>query len=390
MKLFLQIAICLFCQSLMAQTYQSIDSVLASVSRNNIELKALQNEHEAEVLEGKADNVLGAPSVEYSPFFRRGYSGLAESELIVSEEIDFPTKYVARNRQLSLRKNVLEQQFASARRDILLKAKLLCIDIICINQSLEMQQRRLKDSEATLNLFQKRVDAGDANILELNKVKIERMDVQKMVSSAQSERLSLLQQLQELNGGVAIDITENHFPEQPLALDFESFLSQTLYANTDILAAEATLKATDHEVSMARQEWLPNISVGYRRNTAEKESVNGFMVGLSFPLFSTSDKVKAARKRQLSSQLQIEQVRQSTESALRSRYNQLLALRQVLNHDDVEMMQETIQLLNKALQHGELSAIQYYNEVSSIYEKLQSHINTHCQSAKLYAELMAY
>ena len=118
-----------------------------------------------------------------------------------------------------------------------------------------------------------------------------------------------------------------------------------------------------------------------------KEQVNGVLVGLSFPIISNSSKVKAARQRQQSAELQLQQARKDAESSLKARYLQLTSLQQVLDHSDVEMMKETLGLLAKALQHGEITSLQYYTEIDNIYEKLQRHIDVHCQSTKLLAEL---
>ena len=82
--------------SLRAQSMESIDSVLAAVERNNLqlralqqnndnlELRALQQNNEASRLEIQAQNNLQQDlSVSYSPFFTRGYDGVASSELVV-------------------------------------------------------------------------------------------------------------------------------------------------------------------------------------------------------------------------------------------------------------------------------------------------------------------
>ena len=57
------------CGSLRAQSMESIDSVLAAVERNNLELRALQQNNEASRLEIQAQNNLQQDlSVSYSPF----------------------------------------------------------------------------------------------------------------------------------------------------------------------------------------------------------------------------------------------------------------------------------------------------------------------------------
>lgn len=386
MKRFL-IAVSLVIMAFTASADNSVDDVLKQIAQNNLTLKALQHDNEADVLDIKAENSLDGLSVEYSPFFRSGYSGVAESELVVSQEIQFPTKYADRNKQAMMQKSVGGKMYEKNRRDILLEAEQLCIDVIRLNKTLAMLDQRLKNSETLHQMYDKRMAAGDANILEVNKVKLDCMEVQTMVSEAQNERMLLLQQLQQLNGGKPVTIDSEVIPEYQPVKDFDSYKALYLASDADIQMAETMLKSADMNVKMQKREWLPNISFGYRRNTEQKEGVNGLMVGVSFPLYSNSKRIKAARERRQSAELQVEQARKDAESQLQSGYQQLVGLQQVLDHSDVKMMQESIVLFSKALQHGEINALDYYTEVNSIYEKLQRHIDIHCQSAKLHAVL---
>ena len=386
MKRFL-IAVSFVLMAFTASADNSVDDVLKQIAQNNLTLRALQHDNEADVLDIKAENSLDGLSVEYSPFFRSGYSGVAESELVVSQEIPFPTKYADRNKQAMMQKSVGGKMYEKNRRDILLEAEQLCIDVIRLNKTLAMLDQRLKNSETLHQMYDKRMAAGDANILEVNKVKLDCMEVQTMVSEAQNERMLLLQQLQQLNGGKPVTIDSEKFPEFQPIKDFESYKALYLASDADIQMAETMLKSADMNVKMQKRGWLPNISFGYRRNTEQKEGVNGLMVGVSFPLYSNSKRIKAARERRQSAELQVEQARKDAESQLQSGYQQLVGLQQVLDHSDVKMMQESIVLFSKALQHGEINALDYYTEVNSIYEKLQRHIDIHCQSAKLHAVL---
>ena len=386
MKRFL-IAVSLVLIASAAKAEGSIGDVLKQIAQNNLTLKALHHEGEAEVLDMKAANAPGGLSVEYSPFFRSGYSGVAESELVVSQEIQFPTKYADRNKQAKMQKAVGGKVYEKNRRDILLEAQLLCVDVIRLNKTLAMLRQRLRNSETLRQMYDKRMEAGDANILEVNKVKLDCMEVQTLVSEAQNERMLLLQQLAELNGGKPVAIDDVEIPKfQPIA-DFESYKTLALASDADIQMAETMLQSADMNVKMQKREWLPDISFGYRRNTEQKEAVNGVLVGVSFPLYSNSKNIRAARERRQSAQLQVEQARSTAESQLRSGYQQLVGLQQVLDHSDVKMMQESIELFSKALQQGEINALEYYTEVNSIYEKLQRHIDVHTQSAKLLAAL---
>ena len=365
----------------------NIGDVLKQVASNNLTLQALVHDNQADVLDIKASNSIGGPSVEYSPFFTKGYSGVAESELVVSQEIDFPTKYAARNKQAKMQNIVGEQLLIKQRRDILLQAQLLCIDLIRLNQTLSMLHERLANSETLLQMYQKRMDAGDANALELNKVKLDCMEVRTLVNEAQGERTSLLQQLRQLNGGKPIDVTDTVLPKYPQITNFESYRALALASDADVAVAQTALRAADMNLKLQKNEWLPNISFGYRRNTEQGEGINGFLVGVSFPLYSNSNNVKAARQRRESAELQVMQAQNEAEASMRTNYEQLQGLQQVIDHSDVKLLQESLTLFAKALQHGEITALVYYVEINSIYEKLQQHIDLHCQSVKLLAEL---
>lgn len=365
----------------------NIGDVLKQVAANNLTIQALVHDNQADVLDIKASNSIGGPSVEYSPFFTKGYSGVAESELVVSQEIDFPTKYAARNKQAKMQNILGEQLLIKQRRDILLQAQLLCIDLIRLNQTLSMLHERLANSETLLQMYQKRMDAGDANALELNKVKLDCMEVRTLVNEAQGERTSLLQQLRQLNGGKPIDVIDTVLPEYPQITNFESYRALALASDADVAVAQTALRAADMNLKLQKNEWLPNISFGYRRNTEQGEGINGFLVGVSFPLYSNSNNVKAARQRRESAELQVMQAQNEAEASMRTNYEQLQGLQQVIDHSDVKLLQESLTLFAKALQHGEITALVYYVEINSIYEKLQRHIDLHCQSVKLLAEL---
>ena len=358
----------------------NIGDVLKQVASNNLTLQALAHDNQADVLDIKASNSIGGPSVEYSPFFTKGYSGVAESELVVSQEIDFPTKYAARNKQAKMQNIVGEQLLIKQRRDILLQAQLLCIDLIRLNQTLSMLHERLANSETLLQMYQKRMDAGDANALELNKVKLDCMEVRTLVNEAQGERTSLLQQLRQLNGGKPIDVIDTVLPEYPQITNFESYRALALASDADVAVAQTALRAADMNLKLQKNEWLPNISFGYRRNTEHGEGINGFLVGVSFPLYSNSNNVKAARQRRESAELQVMQAQNEAEASMRTNYEQLQGLQQVIDHSDVKLLQESLTLFAKALQQGEITALVYYVEINSIYEKLQRHIDLHCQS----------
>ena len=123
---------------------QTMGDVLRSVESNNMELKALQKGNEAADLETRSENTLEALSVEYSPFFDKGVKGVASSEMVVSQGFDFPTLYGARKKEGRLQREARDTEYMAARRDVLLEAKNVCLDLIHMNkQKAVLEERRL-------------------------------------------------------------------------------------------------------------------------------------------------------------------------------------------------------------------------------------------------------
>ena len=123
---------------------QGVDAILKIVEQNNKDLQALRKDTEASSLEIRSRNLplSDGPSVEYSPFFRKGAGRMASSELVVSQGFDFPALQTARAKQGRLERQELTRQYAIQRRDILLQAKMCCLDLVYQNQQYKLLTRR--------------------------------------------------------------------------------------------------------------------------------------------------------------------------------------------------------------------------------------------------------
>ena len=153
----------------------AIDHVLQSIEENNIQLKAAREEKKALTLETCSENNLEDPSVAYSYLYNSENSGVQQSELTVVQSVDFPTTYAARKKSNRLQAENFQQQYEILRRETLLQARLLCIDLIALNQQNEVLKTLTTHADSLVELYEKRVCLGEANILELNRIKMERM-----------------------------------------------------------------------------------------------------------------------------------------------------------------------------------------------------------------------
>lgn len=365
----------------------NIDSVLASVERNNLSLLAMQQNNKASKLEIQAQNNLQQDiSISYSPFFTRGYDGIASSELVVSMGFDFPSQYVSRSKSGKLQAQALDMQYALQRRDILLQARLLCLDMIRLNQEKDLLVTRMANADELLVLMEKRFSEGGSNIIEVNKVKLERMNVRTLAAQNEASRQNVLQSLKALNGNTPIELTTKEYPSAIEIPGYEEFHAEVMATDAAILSAEANVDATAQEIKVNRQNWLPKFEVGYRRNTAALDASHGFLVGASIPIFSSRNKTKIAETRHTAAQSELENARLSAETELISKYNEIEQIYSAVQTYDLALMQSTLDALKTAVLAGQMSVIDYYVEADNIYGSLATYLNLENQYMKLLAE----
>lgn len=366
---------------------QNIADVLQSIERNNKDLQAQLQLTEAAKMEVQTQNSLSDPTIDYSPFFAKGVDGVASSELVVSQEFDFPTLYAARRQSGKLQQEVLDRQQQAVRRTILLDAKNLCLDLIRLNQEKALLDARKKNADELLTLFEKRLQEGDAGILEVNKIKMERMNVQTEVTQNNAAHRTALQSLLAMNGNLPLEFTADTYPQIEKISDYNALYDEIMLTDADLLASDAAARAAAKEVSVNKQNWLPKLSVGYRRNTSLDEKSNGFLIGGSIPLFSNRKKVKIARAQEVGARLQLDNARLQAEATVQSRYNEVLQLQEAMKAYDVPLMHETLDMLKQAVMAGQLSIIEYYVEVDGVFRNLQAYIQIENQYQKLMADI---
>lgn len=365
----------------------NIEEVLLSVQDNNPELIALDKDVEAQMLQMKGENIPEDPSVEYSSFYSSGVSGQSGSELVVSQGFDFPTLYAARHKRNELAQAALDKGLESERRRILLDARNLCYDIIMYRQTGSLLAMQSEIAGRLLSLYGQRLETGDASVLEVNKIKVELMGVATAVAANDAALDAACRALDAMNGGNVIEFEADFYPLVEEIRDREAFIEEYLGSDASVAAAENAADAAAKEVSVNRQGWIPKFEIGYRRNTAIREAEHGFLVGGSIPLFSNHRKVAMAKARSASAHSTLNSVRLQAESEVRALLNEMEQTENAIRAYDEPLMRETLELLGKAVEGGEISLIDYFVEASTIYDNLSACISLKNSYYKLLARL---
>ncbi len=366
---------------------QSIDKVLQSIEQNNKEWLSQMQQAKAQKMENRTENNLPDPTVSYSSFYRNG-SGIGHgTEMVATQGFDFPTQYITRNRQATIENEAIDMQQQAVRRDILLRAKNLCLDLILLNQENALMEIRMKQADELGALYEKRLETGDANILEVNKIKMERMNVQTEVAQNKAAHRTALQSLLAMNGNLPLEFSDTTYPEVKEILDYNQLRDEVVASDWNLQAAAAFTRAAEKQVSVDKQNWLPKLQAGFRRNTDSEMSMNGFVIGGSIPLFSNRKKVQIAKAQALSAQLMQEDAKLHVENNLMALFNEMKQLKEAMNTYDVPLMYRSLDLLKQALTEGQISLIAYFVEAETVYKNLQAYMQLENQYQKVMADI---
>lgn len=365
-----------------------IDQVLRNIETNNKELQANTQLIASQKLENRTDNNLPDPTLSYAHLWGNKDKNNTIGELVISQSFDFPTLYASRSKLNRLKSNAFDGQAGIFRQGVLLQAKELCLDIIMLRQQKQILGERLRNAEELSAMYDKRLQTGDANIIETNKINLERLNVRTEAALNETALRNKLRELTALNGNVPVVFEASSYPAMALPADYQAVQSEVVASDYTLQALGNESLAARKQISVNQQGWLPKLELGYRRNTEAGEPFNGVVVGFSFPLFENRNKVKIARAQSLNVDLQKESITMKLESEVAQLYQEAETLRASMNeYEKTFQAQQDLDMLKQALTGGQISMIEYFVEVSVVFQSRQNYLQLENQYQKAMAKI---
>lgn len=381
----------LLCLTLPVFAQSGISDVLKSIENNNKALQAGQRLNETQKLEARTGNYLPNPTVELNQLWADRSAGGNANELAVIQSFDFPTVYFNKNKLAKLKSSASDYQYAATRQQILLKAQQICQEIIYLRKQKHLLDERLKNAERLEALYNQRFASGDANQLELNKIQLEKINANNASRRNQSALRSQLEQLQALNGGLPIEFGEDEFISTPVLPEFSQLESTYLDADPTLKSLEGESESAQREIKVSRALTLPKFDIGYRRNGGSDQTMNGFRIGMSIPLWENKNTVKRAKAQAEYTALNVEDNTQTLKATLKELYLQAQSL-QLSKEEYARTLanQRSEELLNKSLEAGQISMIDYFVEITILYDSIQNYLEVEKEYHNLLAQLLQY
>lgn len=384
------IAIAMFCSHAIGFA-ESMETVMNAIKGNNLMLKSLFQNAEADKRAERAINNLTNPEVEGSYQWGKPGNIGNKQTFTATQSFDFPGSYYYRSKVVNHKIAQREAILAKDRSQVLLQARNLCIELIYLNQLSQEYKLRLDHAKLLFDGVAKQFELGDVNILDLNKAKLNLMNAQSEYASVSTEKEGKELALIQMNGGINIQLTQDYFPTPEAPVDFHSWYGSSAEKNPDMRAAFEETEASKRALSLSKSNGLPKFSLGYTMEHLADELFQGAVVGMSIPLWENRNQVRQARARKFAAELQYREINLAQKAQFEEIYKQL-----VLLEANCKLYNETLSsmsndnLLLKAYQKGELSLLEYLMELSYYYDTKTKALEL-CRNYNIkYNELMQY
>ena len=342
--------------------------VLKDVEANNPVLLAARKRAEAQQTAAHVGALLPNPEVEAAYYWGDPSSVGIRWDLGISQSFEMPSVMVRRARLRNLQEQAAGLDYQVVRNATLLEAQLTCADIIYYRALGMIYTRRCQAAIRIADLYQRRYAAGDCSILDYNRAQMNLADVQNRAAEINLQGDHAVHDLQRLVGGESYLFYQSEYEEVRVETSFESWYEQLEMQNPSLRLLDNQVEAARYRRQLSRAQWLPEMSVGYASENVVGQTFRGVKVGLSLPIWSQQRAVKASRLAEAAATEELSSQRTEWFSRLQCMFHRHEALiRNVGNLREAFQRCNSIDLLDKALEAGEISLEQYLLEADYYY-----------------------
>ena len=367
----------------------NIDSILNEIETNNQNLVSLRQLIAAEKLLNKTGLYPENPEFGFHYLWGNPSENGIRKDISISQAFYFPGVYSQKNKISDLENNQLETRYESQRRILRLHVREILIDLYFYNSSMDEYKKRLEHAEGIANSFKRGFNAGEVNILDLNKSRLNLLNLQKRFELFQIEKSSLLMELRRLNGGNPVQTNLMVYENPILPVDFNDWMQEMVSLNPHYENLILEIEKSKRAEKLSRAESLPKFSTGYMSEGLSADKFHGLTFGLSVPLWENKNKLKYAKARLASAESRLDEKRIDFYANQKMLFDKAHILKN--NTEDYREILGSLDhtgLLLNALDSGEISLIQYLMELAVYYEGVDQLLEYERELGKVFAKMI--
>ena len=198
----------------------------------------------------------------------------------------------------------------------------------------------------------------------MNKAKIAWIQEQFVVEQIDSDIQILISKLNILNGDKPLDVLSTETLISTEIGSIENLWKEKLSKDPSLQELNINENTSLQKVKLEKNKILPNVAIGYNYQGVNGNNSSGFYGGLSIPLWSNKNKVKAAQANYEYQQSNTQVITTSLYSQFQEIFSGYQLMRSKFNEYQSTMGNlESEDLLFKAYMLGEYSFMDYYVEL---------------------------
>lgn len=370
---------------------QSMDDVLKSIEMNNSQLAAFKKAANATKSANHSEVCLDDLELGYNRLWGKPTTIGNRHDVSVSQPIDLPTLFGTKSRVAKSKDALADNEYLAQRQNILLEAKMGYLDAVYYNALVNELQRRCDQAKAMLDMQKKQLEAGDINIIEYNNMRLTLSNATTSLSQAKAERDAVLAQLKQLNGGIDINVSDSVYAPISLPENFDEWFNQVCSSAPAVAITRDGITFGQRQLSLARQGWLPKLSVGYMSEKTMGEQYQGVTIGVNLPLWGAGKKVKQAKAEAAAAEAIHKATIENLKSELASDYALTKGLVKAATDIRAALSEsDNTANLQKACKAGEMSTLEYLISLTAYYDAVEKMLSSEREAQKAYARLTMY
>lgn len=342
-----------------------INQVLLTITNNNTALKAQLQKEEAQRAGFNIGRELQNPNVSFDYFIGSPSTAGNQTDIAVTQPFDFPTTY-------KRKKNLAEAQAVSVafqsdalKQEIMLEAKLICVELV-YQEKLRVQ---LTEQETNINsileTFEQKLAKGDGNGMDVSKAKLQLMQVASDIQAVNTAIDKLNQQLTLLNGGIEISFSAKEYFLNENVITLDELMVNASNNNARLKRMNQNQNIANYQLSVAKTANLPSLEAGYHYQGILGQTFQGVHLGFSIPLWENKNQIKYQKEHLLVTELNTIDYSNQVNSEITQNYESYQNYKAMVEqYNSFFKGANNLELLRKALDYGEMKAIEYFNEIN--------------------------
>ncbi|HET9181871.1 MAG TPA: TolC family protein [Candidatus Angelobacter sp.] len=272
----------------------TLDEAIRLALANSPSIKAtrtqVQQNQAQEVTANLRPNPVFGGDSQFIPFFNPSQLSENVEQYDAGLAYTFETGGKRHKRLLSARDQtgVTRSQVADAERTLTFNVAQQFINALLANSNLQFAQEDLESFRQTVNISEQRYKAGDISEGDYLKIKLQLLQFQTDVSSAQVAKVQALGSLRQLMGYASVprnyDVSGD-LAYQPLTAGLEDLEARALSERPDLRAAEQGINAARSQLTLAQADGKPDVTLTTNYSHTPGLGSLSWFVSVPLPIF---------------------------------------------------------------------------------------------------------